>query len=89
MGFLEYMREHAADEVLRYAYILSAAMFILGLKGLSSPKWARAGMLLAAYGMALAVIGTLFHHHIVNYTWIVLGLIIGAVAGGTMGLRIR
>ena len=30
------------------AYILSAAMFVLGLKGLSSPKWARAGMFLAA-----------------------------------------
>ncbi|MBX3027816.1 NAD(P)(+) transhydrogenase (Re/Si-specific) subunit beta [bacterium] len=88
VGLLVYMREHAADEVLRYAYILSAAMFILGLKGLSSPKWARAGMLLAAYGMVLAVVGTLFHHHIVHYTWIFLGLAIGAVGGGWMGLRI-
>ena len=88
LGFMEYLREHAADEVLRYAYILSAAMFILGLKGLSSPKFARAGMLLAAFGMALAVVGTLFHRDIVNYTWITIGLIIGAVAGGTMGLRI-
>jgi proton-translocating NAD(P)+ transhydrogenase subunit beta len=88
IGFVEYLREHAADEVLRYAYILSAGMFILGLKGLSSPKWARAGMLLAAYGMALAVVGTLFHSQIVNYTWIVIGLIIGATAGGWMGLWI-
>ncbi|HSP96830.1 MAG TPA: NAD(P)(+) transhydrogenase (Re/Si-specific) subunit beta [Candidatus Dormibacteraeota bacterium] len=88
LGFVEYLREHAADEVLRYAYILSAAMFILGLKGLSSPKFARAGMLLAAYGMALAVIGTLFHSHIVNYTWIAIGMVIGATAGGWMGLRI-
>jgi len=78
----------AADQVLRYAYILSAVMFILGLKGLSSPKYARAGMLLAAYGMILAVVGTLFHHHIVNYTLIVIGLIIGAGVGGWMGLRI-
>src|SRR5206468_9012494 len=30
-----------ATQSLRYSYILSAAMFILGLKGLSSPKWAR------------------------------------------------
>src|SRR5213082_1726156 len=28
-----------AEEVLRYLYILSAVLFILGLKGLSSPKW--------------------------------------------------
>ncbi len=88
VGFVVYLREHAADEVLRYAYILSAGMFILGLKGLSSPKWARAGMLLAAYGMALAVVGTLFHSQIVNYTWIVIGLVIGAIAGGWMGLWI-
>jgi NAD(P) transhydrogenase subunit beta len=78
----------AADQVLRYAYILSAVMFILGLKGLSSPKYARAGMLLAAYGMILAVVGTLFHHHIVNYTLIVIGLAIGAGVGGWMGLSI-
>ncbi|MEO8602573.1 MAG: NAD(P)(+) transhydrogenase (Re/Si-specific) subunit beta [bacterium] len=78
----------AADQVLRFAYILSAVMFVLGLKGLSSPKYARAGMLLAAYGMTLAVVGTLFHHHIVSYTLIVLGMVIGAGVGGWMGLWI-
>ena len=49
-------------EALRYCYIVSAAMFVLGLKGLSSPKWARSGMALAALGMLIAVVGTLFHH---------------------------
>ncbi|MGE0518553.1 MAG: NAD(P)(+) transhydrogenase (Re/Si-specific) subunit beta [Candidatus Binatia bacterium] len=88
MPTAEYLREHAADEVLRYTYILSAAMFVLGLKGLSSPKWARGGMLLAAFGMVLAVVGTLFHHHVVTYRWIFLGFAIGAVAGGWMGLRV-
>jgi NAD(P) transhydrogenase subunit beta len=88
VGFLQYLREHAGDTVLRYAYILSAAMFILGLKGLSSPRYARAGILLAAYGMTLAVVGTLFNAHIVNYTWITIGLVIGAVVGGWMGLVI-
>src|SRR5271166_4338294 len=31
------------DEVLRYLYIVSAVLFVLGLKGLSSPRWARRG----------------------------------------------
>jgi proton-translocating NAD(P)+ transhydrogenase subunit beta len=88
VAFGEYLREHVGAEALRYCYIVSAAMFVLGLKGLSSPKWARNGMLLAAFGMFLAVVGTLFHPHIVNYRWIAIAFSVGAVIGGTMGLRI-
>jgi len=84
----QFVRDHVAVEALRYAYILSAAMFVLGLKGLSHPKWARSGMALAALGMFVAVFGTLFNHEIVTYRWIALGMFIGAVIGGTMGLRI-
>src|SRR5438067_11969622 len=73
---------------LRYFYILSAVLFILGLKGLSSPKYARKGMLLAALGMVMAIAGTLFHPEIVNYRWITLWLPIGSVVVGSMGLRI-
>ena len=83
-----FLREHVAPEALRYCYIVSAAMFVLGLKGLSSPKWARSGMALAAFGMLLAVVGTLFDPHIVTFRWIALGFGIGAVVGGTMGLQI-
>src|SRR5437762_12528156 len=76
------------DTTLRYSYIVSAVMFILGLKGLGSPKRARRGMQLAAAGMLLAVLGTLFDQEIVNYRWIILGFVTGAVIGGGMGLRI-
>src|SRR5882672_3578436 len=76
------------DQTLKYSYIVSSVMFILGLKGLSSPKWARRGMQLAAAGMLLAVLGTLFDQEIVNYRWIILGFITGSVIGGGMGLRI-
>jgi NAD(P) transhydrogenase subunit beta len=73
---------------LSYFYILSALLFILGLKGLSSPKYARKGMFLAEFGMIMAIVGTLFHHEIVSYRWIVIGLFIGSIIGATMGLRI-
>jgi NAD(P) transhydrogenase subunit beta len=78
------------EEVLRYLYIVSAVLFILGLKGLSSPKWARRGMFLAEFGMAVAIIGTLFdvRIHPWGYVWIAVGLLIGSVVGGSMGLRI-
>jgi NAD(P) transhydrogenase subunit beta len=79
-----------ADEVLRYLYIVSAVLFILGLKGLSSPKWARRGMFLAEFGMAVAIIGTLFDTriHPWGYAVIAAGVLIGSVVGGSMGLRI-
>jgi NAD(P) transhydrogenase subunit beta len=75
-------------EVLKLSYLVSAGLFILGLKGLSSPKSARKGMFLAELGMLLAVAGTLFHHDIVTYTWIAVGILIGSVIGAAMGLWI-
>jgi NAD(P) transhydrogenase subunit beta len=75
-------------ESLKLFYIASAALFILGLKGLSSPKHARRGMFLAEFGMLLAIVGTLFHRDIVTYKWIAAGLGVGSIAGGSMGFWI-
>ncbi|MEW6511820.1 MAG: NAD(P)(+) transhydrogenase (Re/Si-specific) subunit beta [Bacteroidota bacterium] len=83
-----FFTETLPDQALRYFYIVSAALFIMGLKGLSSPRFARRGMFAAEFGMLLAVVGTLFHHEIISYTWILIGMAIGAIIGGTMGLRI-
>src|SRR5947209_1387402 len=96
LAIIYWLNRHATDTrwsidtlaVLRYFYILSAAMFILGLKGLSSPKYARRGMFLAELGMLMAVVGTLFHHEIVTYKWIAAGLFMGSIIGGSMGLWI-
>jgi NAD(P) transhydrogenase subunit beta len=86
--WLEHLRAIPADEVLRYLYIVSGVLFILGLKGLSSPKYARRGMFLAEFGMLVAIVGTLFDPKIKNYWWIAGGMAIGSFVGGTMGLRI-
>lgn len=86
--WVQELRLIPAQEILRYLYVLSAVLFILGLKGLSSPKWARQGMFLAEFGMFVAIFGTLFHEHIKTYHWIILGLLLGSVVGGSMGLRI-
>src|SRR5713226_6679615 len=85
---VHFIHDVLSTQALKYFYILSAAFFILGLKGLSSPKYARKGMFLAEFGMLMAVVGTLFHHEIVTYQWIIIGFVIGAIVGGTMGLRI-
>src|SRR5438034_397583 len=88
MGMGEYVRAHVAGPALKFSYILSAALFVLGLKGLSSPRWARRGMWMAELGMFLAVLGTLFHPAIVTYRWIFLGFALGALFGGGMALRL-
>jgi NAD(P) transhydrogenase subunit beta len=70
-----------AQYFLEATYLIASCLFILGLKGLSHPDTARRGMILAAAGMAAAVLGTLFHPDIHNYTYIAIGLILGACIG--------
>jgi proton-translocating NAD(P)+ transhydrogenase subunit beta len=74
--------------LLQAFYLLSAILFVLGLRGLSHPKTARRGMFLAELGMLLAIVGTLFHHEILDYKWIVAGLILGTAIGVPMAIWI-
>ena len=68
------------------SYLLASIFFILGLKGLSHPETAKRGMHLAEFGMLMAIVGTLMHHEIVTYTWILAGLAVGSVVGLAMGV---
>lgn len=71
---------------IEFSYLLASILFILGLKGLSHPETAKRGMHLAEFGMLMAIVGTLMHHEIVSYTWIITGLAIGSVIGLAMGV---
>lgn len=70
--------------VIEAIYLTASILFILGLKGLSHPDTARRGMILAALGMAAAVIGTLFNPQVVSYQWILIGLVAGSAIGVPM-----
>ncbi|HEY6122971.1 MAG TPA: NAD(P)(+) transhydrogenase (Re/Si-specific) subunit beta [Pyrinomonadaceae bacterium] len=71
---------------IELSYLLASILFILGLKGLSHPETAKRGMHLAEFGMLMAIIGTLMHHEIITYTWIITGLAVGSVVGLAMGV---
>jgi NAD/NADP transhydrogenase beta subunit len=71
---------------IEFSYLLASIFFILGLKGMSHPETAKRGMHLAEIGMLMAIIGTLMHHEIITYTWILAGLAIGSVVGLAMGV---
>lgn len=65
---------------INFSYVISAVLFIFGLKMLSSPATARKGNLLSAVGMLLAIVVTLLNSGL-DYRWIVLGMVIGSVIG--------
>ncbi len=65
---------------INFAYVISAALFIFGLKMLSSPATARRGNMVSAIGMLLAVVVTLFAQGL-DYKWILLGMVIGSAIG--------
>ncbi len=67
--------------LINIAYILSATLFIYGLKELSSPATARRGNFISSIGMFIAVIVTLFNQGIIEYQWILLGIVIGGIIG--------
>jgi len=71
--------------LLETIYLIAAMLFILSLKWLSSPASARRGVRAGEIGMLLAVVGTLLHHGIVDYTWIAIALVLGTVIGVPLG----
>jgi NAD(P) transhydrogenase subunit beta len=70
------------------AYLGASLLFILGLRSLTRPDQARRGMQLAAMGMLVAIVGTLVHHDIVRYDWIIAGLVVGTVIGYPLGVYV-
>ncbi len=69
------------DIIVNLIYIVAAILFIYGLKMLSSPATARKGNFVSAIGMFIAVVTTLFSKEVVDFQWIALGFVIGAVIG--------
>jgi H+-translocating NAD(P) transhydrogenase subunit beta len=69
------------QDFIRVCYIFAFSLFIIGMHMLNSPKTARRGNLVAAGGMAIAVIATLLDERVGNYGLIVLGLAIGTAVG--------
>ncbi len=72
--------------LIQATYLAASVLFIFGLRGLTAPDRARRGMQLAAIGMLVAVLGTLIDYRIVDFTWIVLGLVIGSAVGAAISI---
>ena len=68
-------------DVLDLAYLACAALFIVGLKRLSSPRTAVRGNQIAAVAMGVVIAVTLYDSGSSNLAWIVTGMAIGGGIG--------
>ncbi|HMX79467.1 MAG TPA: NAD(P)(+) transhydrogenase (Re/Si-specific) subunit beta [Ferruginibacter sp.] len=80
--------------LLTICYLIASVTFIIGLKMLSNPASARKGNLVAAAGMTIAILGTIFLYEsegqkLHNYAWIFGGLLIGAVVGTLAAKKVK
>jgi H+-translocating NAD(P) transhydrogenase subunit beta len=73
----------------QFAYLFAASLFILGLKNLGAARTARRGNLLASAGMFVAIVVTLLDRQIVEFEYIIVGMIIGSAIGGTMAKKVQ
>ena len=70
-------------------YLLSAILFILSLKGLSSPLSARKGNFFGILGMIIAIFTTVLQPNTSNYILILSGILIGGIVGTSIALKIE
>ncbi len=82
-------------DILTICYLGGSITFILGLKMLSNPATARRGNLLAAFGMSIAILGTIFLYRddhgnrLHNYGWIFTGIFIGGTIGTLAAKKVK
>src|SRR6056297_512463 len=69
------------ETLIQFAYVVSAALFIFGLKQLGSPATARRGNMISSVGMLLSVVAALIDQGIVEYQWIFIGFAVGGAIG--------
>jgi NAD(P) transhydrogenase subunit beta len=80
--------------ILTLCYLIGSITFIIGLKMLSNPATARKGNLIAAGGMTIAILGTIFLYEehgqkLGNYEWIFGGIAIGTIIGFLAAKKVK
>ncbi|NLO92623.1 MAG: NAD(P)(+) transhydrogenase (Re/Si-specific) subunit beta [Elusimicrobia bacterium] len=78
-----------SESMTAFLYLVASVLFILALRGLSSPETARKGNLFGMLGMTLAAVTTLFNPGVLSYGMILLGIAIGGVIGAVIAKKIQ
>jgi len=79
--------------LLSIIYLIATVTFIVGLKKLGHPETAKSGNLIAAAGMGLAIVGTIFIHDLqiplLIYILIGLAILIGSIIGWLIAIKVE
>ncbi|MEL7832735.1 NAD(P)(+) transhydrogenase (Re/Si-specific) subunit beta [Fodinibius sp. Rm-B-1B1-1] len=76
-------------DVIQLIYLVATGIFIVGIKRLGSPATARSGNQLAALGMFIGIIVTLFDQQILSFDYIIAGILVGATIGVTAAKKVE
>jgi len=90
----------AYSDLLKICYLIGSISFIVGLKMLAKPDTARKGNLYAAFGMIIAIVGTILFHRNINHvtgevepirnlSFIFIAIAIGTVVGWMAAMRVK
>ena len=71
------------------SYLISAVLFIYGLKMLSHPRTARNGNILASIGMLIAIIATVYFGVKLDFMMIGIAMIIGSIIGVFFAIKVE
>lgn len=75
--------------IVNLVYLIAAMLFIGAFKLLAHPRTAVRGNFLGAVGMLLAIGVTLFDRQILDFTWIIAGLVIGGGIGAFLAVTVK
>ncbi|MBD3167302.1 NAD synthetase [bacterium] len=77
-----------SQEFVNIVYVIAAILFIFDLKWMSHPRTAARGNAVGSLGMLLAIVATLLSTHL-DFTYIIIGLAVGALIGAIAALRVK
>ncbi len=78
-----------SENLTALAYLIASILFIMALRGLSSPESARKGNIYGIVGMGIAIAVTVIRPDVVSHGWILAAIVIGGGVGTVIALRIQ
>ncbi len=76
-------------DVIQASYLVAALLFVLGLRGMSSPRHARRGIIIAGAGMLVATVFTFFTKDMTNYALMLIAIAVGAALAWAAARRVK